>query len=175
MSEIEIRWACINDCHDLSIVHLESYRAAYRGIMPDDFLNKMTLEDRSLHVQNLLKTSAKRIAILRVDGATIGYAEVGKCEDKDLDETWVEIFAIYLLKEYSGRGFGSHLMGWVLDKVLELGHSRASLWVLKENTDAIKFYEKLDFKSDGTERVIKRGKTLVQMRFQKLISNNSIY
>ncbi|RXZ81042.1 GNAT family N-acetyltransferase [Paenibacillaceae bacterium] len=169
MSKAEIRWAELNDCNDLGVVHLESYRAAYKGIIPEDFLNNIKLEDRVYYFENVLKTSAKKTALIAIENSIIGCAEIGQSVDDDLDASFVEIFAIYLVKEHSGKGFGKQLLEWVLSNMTERGYRNASLWVLKENINAIKFYENLDFVFDGSERAIERGKSLVQLRFRKAL------
>jgi ribosomal protein S18 acetylase RimI-like enzyme len=82
-------------------------------------------------------------------------------------EELAEISAIYLLENYSGKGYGKLLLNWGLDRIKELGYKNVFLWVLKENLNAIRFYERLGFLFDGTEREITRGKSLMQLRAQK--------
>ncbi|MFF2480368.1 GNAT family N-acetyltransferase [Paenibacillus sp. NPDC058071] len=169
MNAVEIRWAELKDCHDLSIVHWKSYRAAYRGILPDKFLNEKKPEDRANHFRNACLTGATQIALITKDNNMIGYIEIGKSADEDLAASFAELFAIYFVQEHSGKGYGKQLTDWVLRHVAGLGYRHASLWVLKENANAIKFYEKLNFVFDGAERTIDRGAPVVQLRFRKAL------
>jgi RimJ/RimL family protein N-acetyltransferase len=167
MSEVEIRWANYNDCHNLGFVHSESYRSTYKGIMPDDFLDNFTVEKREQYYQKSLSDGIEKIALIFVDKKAIGCIVVGECRDDDLDDMYGEFLGIYLLKDYWGNGFGKRLINWGIDRIKEFGYFKASLWVLKENTNARRFYEHLGFIFDGTERLITRGKELVQVRYQK--------
>lgn len=44
MSDVKIRWANYNDWHYLSLVHSKSYQDAYKGIIPDVFLDNFTVD-----------------------------------------------------------------------------------------------------------------------------------
>jgi ribosomal protein S18 acetylase RimI-like enzyme len=167
MSEVEIRWANDHDWHDLGFVHFESYRNAYKGIIPDDFFDIFTREKQEKYYQKSLSEGIEKIALMFVDNNAIGCIIVGKCRDDDLDDMYGEIWGIYLLKDYWGKGFGKRLINWGTDRIRELGYYKASLWVLKENTNARRFYEHLGFLFDGTERLITRGQELVQVRYQR--------
>jgi len=167
MNQIEIRWANYSDWQQLGCVHSESYRSAYQSIIPDDFLEDFTVEKQQEYYREILSEGQKRIAIMFADKKAIGLIIVGKCLDEDLDETFGEIRQIYLLKEYWGKGFGKRLINWGIDKIKEYGYFRTALWVLKENVNARRFYEHLGFICDGKEKLIRRGKELVQVRYQK--------
>lgn len=167
MSQIEVRWANYNDWKELGSVHSDSYRSAYKGIIPDDFLENFTAEKRQEYFQKVLSEGKEKIAIMFVDKKAIGFIIIGKCRDEDLDATYGEIWGIYLLKEYWGKGFGKRLINWGIDRIKENGYFRTALWVLKENENARRFYEHLGFIFDGKEKLIKRDKELVQVRYQK--------
>ncbi|NOU93551.1 GNAT family N-acetyltransferase [Paenibacillus sp. LMG 31456] len=169
MSEVEIRCAHYKDWKALALVHSESYRSAYRGIIPDDYLDEFTAAKREIYYQKALTEGTEKIALLIVDSKAVGCMIVGKSRDDDLDDTYGEIEAIYLLVEHRGNGLGKMFLNWGIDRLKELGYSNTSLWVLKENRNAIIFYERLGFVFDGAERLITRGKELVQVRCQKIM------
>ena len=62
-----------------------------------------------------------------------------------------EIFAMYVLSEYYGKGVAQQLMKTGLEQLN--GYSQICLWVLKENKRAIRFYQKSGFIPDGEELV----------------------
>ena len=49
------------------------------------------------------------------------------------------------------------------------GYKKVTLWVLEENFNARKFYEKMGFKHDGTKKEITIGKKLMELRYEKVI------
>ncbi|MCX7749376.1 MAG: GNAT family N-acetyltransferase [Clostridia bacterium] len=172
MGQVEIRWADENDWHDLGVIHSGAYRSAYKNIIPDYYLQNYTVEKRQEYYRNALRAGTEKIAIMFVDGKAAGLITVGKCRDEDLDNTYGEILGIYLLEDFWGMGFGKRLIHWGSDRIKESGYSRVALWVLKENVNARRFYESLGFICDGKERLITRGKQLVQVRYKKHLSNN---
>jgi ribosomal protein S18 acetylase RimI-like enzyme len=169
MNDVEIRWAVYRDWNDLALIHSQAYRSAYKGMIPDEFLDQYTVENQSNHFQKSLNEGLDNHALLIVNNRAIGYMTIGKCQDEDVDSTFCEIISLYLLNEFIGKGFGITLISFGLARIKELGYSNVSLWVLQENANARRFYEKLGFNHDGAERVIIRGKELVQLRYQKRI------
>lgn len=165
----EIRWAQLKDVQDLGFVHSESYRNAYKGIMPDDYLDEYTPIVREKYFYNALLHGTEQIAVMLVDSKAVGCMIIKACSDNDLQPCSSEISAIYLLQNYKGMGLGKHLLNWGIDKLKELGYTTAILWVLKENKHAIRFYEHQHFVTDGAERQIFRGRNLIQIRYQKAL------
>ncbi|MNI52114.1 Mycothiol acetyltransferase [compost metagenome] len=166
---IQIRLAGLEDAKDLGLVQSESYRNAYKDIMPDEFLREYTPISRESYFNNALSKGTEHIAIMLVDNKTVGFLILKACSDNDLDDSYGEISAIYLLQHFRGKGFGIQLFNWGIEKLINLGFSSAALWVLKENKNAIGLYGQQEFVPDGTERVIFRGRELSQIRYQKRI------
>ncbi len=167
MEQVEIRWANCNDWSALGFIHSESFRKAYQGIIPDDFLDNFTIEKRQRYYQKALSEGVEKTALMSVDHKAIGILTVGKCRDDDKDDSYEEIWGIYLLQDYWGKGHGKMLINWGIDRLEEWGYFKATLWVLKENTNARRFYEHLGFEFDGTEKLIKIGKELIEARYYK--------
>ena len=67
MEQVEIRWANNNDWYDLGFVHSESFRKAYKGIIPDDFLDDFTIKKRQKYYQKPLSEGIEKTAIMLVD------------------------------------------------------------------------------------------------------------
>ena len=73
-----------------------------------------------------------------------------------------EIFALYVLSEYYGKGVSSKLMQAGLEHIKD--YPIKCLWVLKNNARAIRFYQKCGFHFDGTETVSSNIAPAVEMR-----------
>lgn len=142
---IEIRWAQLEDIQDLSLVYSEAYRNAYQGIIPDEYLNQVIPEVREEYFYTALTQGEERVAIAFIDNG--------------------KITAIYLLQNYRGIGLGKTLLQWGIEKLKAFGCTTVAIWVLRENPNAIRFYEKQGFVRDGAERLISRGKELIQFRY----------
>ena len=64
-----------------------------------------------------------------------------------------EIFGLYILPEYTGMGIGTEAVSFAAEQIRRMGYRQISLWVLEPNIPARKFYEKLGFRPDGTEKL----------------------
>ena len=84
--------------------------------------------------------------------------------DEDLKDT-SEIGAIYILKEYYGKGVGYKLISFALNKLKDT--KQTSLWVIKNNVRAINFYKKVGFKFEGKEQVVEFGTPITEVRMIK--------
>ena len=80
--------------------------------------------------------------VLEVGAGSIGgFTAVGPERDQ-LEGYSAEIYAIYLLQEFQGQGFGQALFSVAAKTLLNLGHQTMGLWVLEANPSR-GFYEHL--------------------------------
>lgn len=126
-------------------VHWKSWQETYPGIVDQRFLDALTLEvceeiTRRLPDDTIIAKDADKV---------IGFVNYGRCRDDDLGDAG-EIYAIYVLSEYHGKGVGLQLMQAGLRELQAYAH--VAVWVLKDNGRAMRFYEKCGFQPDGTEK-----------------------
>jgi ribosomal protein S18 acetylase RimI-like enzyme len=104
------------------------------------------------------------------DECVVGFVSYGRCRDEDLDQDKTgEIYAIYLLPDRWGKGFGAALMKESLARLQARDYQAVSLWVLAGNERAIHFYKQFGFSPDGTTKVESRPGSLElhEMRYVK--------
>ena len=89
------------------------------------------------------------LIVAKHEGRVIGFVGYGDRGDEAPDLG--EIFALYVLSEYYGKGVAQQLMKAGLEQLKN--YPRVCLWVLKENKRAIRFYQKCGFSPDGEELV----------------------
>jgi GNAT superfamily N-acetyltransferase len=127
-------------------VHVETWQSAYRGIVPDDFLDAMSIEQRlAAYDEDMLATPEQPMWVAERD-RIVGFASAGPSRDAEGEG---ELYAIYVDASQWGRGTGDALMGVVLDH-LRPRFEAATLWVLEANVRARRFYEKYGWAFDGT-------------------------
>ena len=124
-------------------VHWKAWHEAYPGIVSQDYLDRLTLEK----CREMAHSWTDGILVAKEQGRVIGFAGYGNRGDKAPGTG--EIFAMYVLSEYYGKGVGRLLMEAALEGLK--GCRQICLWVLKENNRAIRFYEKNGFCADGEE------------------------
>lgn len=138
-------------------VHWKSWQEAYAGLVDQAYLDRTTLE-------NCTKTAYQwrnNILVAKDGEKVIGFTGYGTCQDDTLPEMG-EVFSIYVLSEYYGKRVGYALMQAALQELSE--YSQVALWVLKGNTRAIRFYEKIGFRFTGAEQPITLGQEMIELR-----------
>ncbi|MBU5593510.1 GNAT family N-acetyltransferase [Clostridium sp. MSJ-4] len=165
----EIRYANIDDAKILGEIHSQSWKLAYKGIVPDEILNNITTEKRQKYFEKALTEGWEEDAIIFNDNKAVGLICIGKCRDTDKEGSYGEIWGIYLLPEYWNMGIGSELINWGISELKKRNCDKVTLWVLEDNLNARKFYEKFGFEHDGTINEITIGKKLNEYRYVKVI------
>lgn len=137
----QIRDAQVGDALGIATVHTLSWQTTYVGIMPDEFLKSLSIEKRAegwtRGLQNPIEGGFNIVA--EEEGQIVGFASGGPERDGDQGE----LYAVYLLKEYQGRGIGRDLFLEVARRVKDQGFAKMHLWVAKENYPSRAFYERM--------------------------------
>ena len=102
-----------------------------------------------------------RILVAKDAGRVIGFAAYGPYRDSGLREAG-EVYAIYILREYYGKGVGYALMNAAVERLK--GYSAIAVWVLEGNRRAIRFYQRYGFYFDGTKKEIILGTQNTELR-----------
>lgn len=148
-----------------SLVHWQTWREAYDDLLPADFQETMTLEKCRFFSQKYPENT-----LIAMDGKkVVGFISYGNYRDETIQAG--EIIALYVLKDYYGKGVSKLLMHAAfvaLDQFSEI-----YLWVLKENKRAIAFYQKIGFTFDGQEKILKLGKPVKELRMICSSNKNS--
>ncbi len=154
-----MRWAGPADAPAVAAVHVRSWKAAYPGLVPQDFLDALTPEARLGSWREILSSppsagEATLVLVTEGDDEVLGFASYGSTRDEDVDDTVVgEVRALYLDPSAWGRGAGAALLQSAVDELSVAGFGVASLWVLETNERARRFYEKLGWRPDGKSKL----------------------
>lgn len=164
-----IRVATVDDAAQIAAVHVQSWQSAYRGLLPDEFLDNLSVEQRLTQWQSTLSHPTNNVLVCEDKAQVVGFVSYGRCRDEDLEGAEVgEIYGIYLRPDKWGQGFGAALMQAGLAWLQEQDYQTASLWVLAGNERAMHFYEQFGFKPDGMTKVESRpGIELHEVRYVK--------
>ncbi len=142
------------DVPEVSALRVAGWRAAYRGIVPQSYLDAMDeAEDAARRRETLARTAGRvhNLVAQDPDGAVVGWAAFGPYRGEPTGTGTGELYALYLRPERIGTGIGRALMAEVTARSAELGRRRLALWVLADNAPARRFYAAAGFAPDGTE------------------------
>ena len=162
-----IRKGDINDAKGRGYVHYQSWNETYKGLINQEYLDSRSLDKC---VKKAMEYPENTYVAL-VDDKIVGFSCYLESRDKDLKDTG-EIMAIYILKDYYGYGIGKKLMNECYKELSK--YNKISLWVLKTNLHAIKFYEYLGFKLEGKEKEIVINEKTILNEVRMILHDNPV-
>ncbi|HEY7857886.1 MAG TPA: GNAT family N-acetyltransferase [Candidatus Nanopelagicales bacterium] len=166
-----VREATELDAEAIARVHTLSWQSAYRGLVPDSYLDGLKWERRYEQWARLLpdRPTAHSSVFVAVDSqdVVVGFSSMGPVREKGLEPTGLfEIYAIYVLPGMWGRAFGHRLLEASL-AALPQGVPGVTLWVLSGNARGRRFYERAGFGPDGATKLADiAGEELPELRYR---------
>jgi GNAT superfamily N-acetyltransferase len=169
---VRIRPLVEADLEAVATLHVRGWQWAYAGIMPQVYLDSLTVADNLARRRRRRESGALPAdeLVAERDGVLVGWAAVGPYrEDPDgLDRTVGELYAIYAHPDAIGTGVGRALMAASLDLARAAGYPEIRLWVLEGNHRARRFYEKAGFAADGARAYYEReGVRVPEIRYAR--------
>lgn len=145
---MNVRPARPEDARRMAEIHVETWRATYPGMMPQEVLDGLSVDDRERNWQEWIPHPETTAFVAELDGEIVGFVGVGP--------SWSnpgigEIYSIYVTPAAQGRGAGRALIDAGV-RALSERWDEATLWVATENPRARRFYERYGWEVDG-ERV----------------------
>lgn len=138
-------------------VHVRTWQAAYRTLLPDDYLDQLRSEDRAQSYDFASLDPLKPQTIVAVEeglgrnGLICGFATTAPSREPDLPDHG-ELCALYVDPEQWGRGIGVVLVTEARARLVEFGFRKGFLWVLAGNLRADRFYRIDGWAPDGVKR-----------------------
>ncbi|KQP42689.1 GCN5 family acetyltransferase [Methylobacterium sp. Leaf104] len=137
-STTSIRRARPADADPLSDLFDETWREAYRGIIPGVALERM-IAQRSSQWWLGATQRTRPLVVVEQAGSIVGYAVYGPARGRILRAPG-EIDELYIRPAYQGLGLGRRLFRAVSNDLSDHGLSRVGIWTLEGNERARSFY-----------------------------------
>ena len=149
-STLTLRVASAADSLAVARVHLAAWRAAYRGIIPDSFLDGLDEEARASRYTFDRTGPDDPLTWIAYEGGEIeGFVSVGPARSDERGRG--EIYALYVAPSSWRSGIGSVLITRAEEHLARRGFDEALLWVLKDNDRGRSFYEARGWQHGGDE------------------------
>jgi GNAT superfamily N-acetyltransferase len=171
---VAIRPAEPGDELAVACVHVRSWQRAYRGLMPDEYLDQLRPEDRADRYDFACRDPKMPHTILATERETVlGFATASRSRDADLPD-YGELCALYVDPSYWGQGFGVALMRAVRTQMSQTGFTEALLWLLVGNRRAARFYKLDQWMPDHSRRASQVwGLTVDEVRYTTSLKNST--
>ena len=148
-----IRAARRDDAETIGHIHVETWRDSYAGLLPDDCLVRMSAEIEGGRWARALRRGERALVAELDAGAMVGFGSCGRAANRMLPFSG-EVFTLYVLPGYQGRGIGRALLHGLFETLGSAGYGSAVIWVLQANPSRY-FYEAMGGRhvADREERV----------------------
>ncbi len=171
-----VRPAHREDAGAIAAVHVTSWRTAYRGLLPDHYLDSLSVEEQDRRWSAVLTDlSAGHVLVVERGGSLVGISHAGTSRDADDPPATGEVFTLYLAPDVWGLGLGRDLLAATLDRLSADGHRSATLWMLSTNDRARRFYLRQGWSPTGRRQTREFGGLLVtDHRFGRVLAEPSV-
>ena len=135
--KVAVRKAKVSDSEALAKIYAESWRQAYRGIIPHSHLECM-IRRRGVQAWRESVRTEGHLLVLEAAGVIAGYATCGAARHGGRHKG--EIYEIYLAPHYQGLGLGEYLFEGCRHQLDQRRLNGLIVWALTDNTLAADFY-----------------------------------
>ena len=150
-------------------MHVASWRTAYRGFVPDAYLDTLTTAARAADWRARFASPGLEVLLADAAGTLAAFCAHGPSHDADADASVVwEIHSLHVRPERTGTGIGGRLFAEAAARGAAAGRAVLTLWVVDPNRPARAFYERRGMTPDGARqsRIIAPGVVLHEVRYR---------
>lgn len=164
---VQVRPAVAADADAVGQVHVRAWQRAYRGQLPDEYLDGLRPEDRARMWARALEREGNGTLLVAERGALVGFVFAGPAAGEPEEGTG-EVFALNVDPDHWGSGAGRALLVEAERWLAGTPFGAAILWVHPANERARRFYERAGWRDDAAERVTEvLGVTVPEVRYRR--------
>lgn len=136
-----------DDVAALAELHVQVWKDAYTGLLPDETIAGMTVARRTEMWTRLIERDPSVAWVAEDARGVVGLASIGPAREP---QGWGQLYNIYVRSAAWGTGVGSALWEAAQAGITALGFGPRQLYVLDTNLRARRFYEFKGWIHDGT-------------------------
>jgi GNAT superfamily N-acetyltransferase len=157
-----IRYLNKQDIPEYQKLITKVWQQTYPGIVNQNFLDNLSkTEPQRIELNNMIyDESIKDTLVLELDNKLVGFIRYGTTDDKNYPNTG-EIFALYLLDTYKGKGYGKQLVQQAIKELLNIGHTNMIIGCISQNPSN-EFYKHLGGIKKSERPFTKTGDNLIE-------------
>lgn len=126
-----IRPALPTDAAGIATVNVLTWQQSYQDFVDAEFLASLNVPDATRRWERILNQPGGLHFVMEAEGQIIGYVSGGP--DRE-DAFWGgEVYALYLLPSWHGKGLGRQLFEQIMKALKQQGHARNRVWVFRNN------------------------------------------
>jgi len=141
MDEITIRAARPGDARRIARLDVETWQAAYAGILATPFLVGLSAQRREVGWASVIEREPRDVRVaVDNDGNIQGFGSCGRCRRGA--QFGGEVFTLYVAPDWQNQGIGRRLLVALFERLVAQECATAIIWVLRDNPGRF-FYQHL--------------------------------
>ena len=170
MQNIIIRNVKKENLWSVSSIVIEGWKSAYRGIIEDEFLDSLKIEDN--YNRRLKDYQENGFIVAEINNEVVGFCRytINNLFSQDVKDIDCELCAIYVKPDMKRQGIGAALFQYVIQEQKKNENQKMILWCLKENYNSRKFYEKMGGVLYSENEIEKGGKKYKEVGYKYNLS-----
>ncbi len=167
---MQIEQATIENSADIAKLHVSSWLAAYKDIVPAHVLEKQSAESQEEFWKKVLRKKPENVLVAVSDTAEIiGFITFGPSQN---DSRVGEVHAIYARPDYFRSGVGRLMWESARQRLIRNGFQKIIAFVIRTNYPARRFYENVGFNlvPDSASTFTWEGEELDDVCYEYIVS-----
>ncbi|WP_291679340.1 GNAT family N-acetyltransferase [Clostridium sp.] len=140
---MNIREANAEDMELIANLYVMNWKKTYVGLLPDNFLNGLTVNDGINKWQEYLTKEKHRIFVAYENENFLGFSA---CKEDEELKNCLYLDSLHVSESSRGKGVGTKLINTVGSYAYIKGYEHMSICIVKGNDKAKRIYEKMGAK-----------------------------
>ncbi|MFD1148795.1 GNAT family N-acetyltransferase [Saccharothrix hoggarensis] len=164
MADASVRTAQPDDVAEIARIHRDTWRTAYRDILPAEVLDSLDVAETAPAWADAV---ARGQVLVAAEGRwTVGFCVAGPAPEDEVanadgslpaDASTTALVSVLVEPRWGRRGHGGRLLATAAGHLREAGATRGVAWVPEADRSSIDFYAKAEWEADGTVRTLDAG------------------
>jgi ribosomal protein S18 acetylase RimI-like enzyme len=142
-ARLTVRRALEGDLYDAALARIASWRGAFTGLVPQEFLDAMDPGAIAAGWKESVAAGRSRLYVAAAGDRIVGYAGVGPAREGPADTG--ELYALFVHPDWWGTDAARLLTDAAIGDLRAKGCAEVWLWVLEANARARAFYQRYGF------------------------------
>ena len=163
MSDIQVRFATLQDAPAVAALHVSACRAAYAGQVPDAHWDATPMPKRVAFWKEAIEYGEPQVMVAVDGGEIVGFVGFDRSRDPKSKNTTGEIWAIYAAPDRIGQGIGLALWDAAREGLQDEDCTDVTVWLPLLHERTLRFHELAGFKREmNTARTVPLGGVKVE-------------
>lgn len=165
MNEVKIRNIEFNDLRSVSEIAIRGWQTAYRGIVDDEYLDNLSIEEN--YQKRLKDYKENGFIVAEYNNEVVGFCRYreGNNYIEEYPDIDCEICALYVKPEEKGKGIGKKIVKYVMSEFKSKKFKKMIIWCFKENDPSRAFYEKMGGTCCGESSCLRGNKEYLEVGY----------